>query len=106
MKTITLTPQTIAAMHAYRDIVRDICEDSGIDSMEGVEIRQGDYTIVADYKASSELVEDEMVHSEVCAPNIEDLSYIVCTGVDIDNVHAFDDDGEEYGINNLKEVVC
>lgn len=105
MESITLTPQTIAAIHKLCNVLRDMYEENGVDSLAGAEIRQGNYTVMADYKATGEVVEDKMTHTEVAGNNTEDLSHLVCTDVEITDVYAFDDDDNEYGITNRQEAL-
>lgn len=104
MESITLTAQTIAALHKLCGVLRDMYEENGTDSLVGAGIRQGDYTVMADYKATGEVAEDKMVHTEVAGNNTEDLSHLVCTDVEITDVYAFDDDDNEYDITNRQEV--
>lgn len=101
MKTLTLAKETLQAI---RDRL-DTCErDAEAEEVNGAEFRQDGCDIYVDGMVYARWVNDMEVHGEVPPPNTEDFSHYEPDGWSVDNVVAYDADGEEVEITNADEI--
>jgi hypothetical protein len=98
MKAIKLTKATIKAI-AEAINGREVCRS--ITKVEGAEFEQGKNLIFVDFTIDADFIEDLNVHNEVDYNNIEDLSCWVACNVEVDNITAFDEDGEELEVSQI-----
>lgn len=103
MGKITLTQKTIDAITGYESILLDR-NYFQYKEEETATFYQGDYIIGAEYYLYMKWIKDMESHSEMASDIPEDLSHWECYNVDINEVYAFDNDGNELEITNKQEL--
>lgn len=68
------------------------------------EIEVGTFLLCITFTLWANYIEDYMVHDEVPPPNVENLSYFEFDTAEITEITAYDEDGDEVEIENLKEL--
>lgn len=96
-----LSDETIKSIEAQIE-THDIC--GGYEDGLELELSQGDFLILVTFCIYADLVEEYNYHSEVPYNNIEDLSYWEFGGAEINEIVAFDGDGEEVEIENVESL--
>jgi hypothetical protein len=97
MKEIILKQETIDAI--IEAIKEDLSVEDEITTVDDAEFEQDGNTIFVGYKVFAEWKKEMMYHSEVPYNNYEDLSKWEVTGSEVENIAAYDEDGEELAIS-------
>lgn len=77
----------------------EVCSDYEKDELE---LSQDGFLIFVAYGVYAKFVECLNYHNEVPYNNVEDLSYWEFDGAEIDEISAYDEDGEEVVIENAE----
>lgn len=104
MTKVTLTQETIKAIHSYIDNYNLEEDFSTSACVTDVQFRQGDIDIDVDFFIWGHIEGYEEEHDEIPPPNIEYCSELITDGGEIADIRAYNKDGDALEISNLNEL--